>query len=50
MTDQERQDATDVLRYLRGKLMAADPTIEAFNVGMNCGAEAASPCSMPTGT
>jgi ATP adenylyltransferase len=40
MTERERRDADDLLRYLRGKLLAEDDSIEGFNVGMNCGAEA----------
>lgn len=37
MTGQERQDAEDLLRLLRNRLVESDPTIQGFNVGMNCG-------------
>jgi len=37
MTDQERQDAQDLLRVLRNRLAESDRTIQGFNVGMNCG-------------
>lgn len=37
MTEQERQDAQDLLRLLRNRLAESDYTIQGFNVGMNCG-------------
>lgn len=37
MTAQERNDADDLLRYLRGKLIESDPKIAGFNVGANAG-------------
>ncbi len=40
MTDTERNDAMELLRYLRGKLLENDPSIMGFNIGMNCGEEA----------
>ena len=40
MTDQERQDAQDLLRVLRNRLAEQDRTIQGFNVGMNCGESA----------
>lgn len=40
MTTGERQDADAMIFRLREQLMANDPTIEGFNVGMNCGAQA----------
>ena len=40
MTDRERRDANTLIGALRSKLLAEDASIEGFNVGMNCGAEA----------
>ena len=40
MTDQECQDAQDLLRVLRNRLAEQDRTIQGFNVGMNCGESA----------
>jgi len=37
MTAEERRDAEELLLLLRERLLAADQTIEGFNVGMNCG-------------
>lgn len=37
MTAGERHDAEELLFRLRERLLAADHTIEGFNVGMNCG-------------
>ena len=36
----ERRDAEALIRYPHGKLIAADASIEGFNVGMNCRPEA----------
>jgi len=40
MAAQERRDAEALLLFLREKLLAEDPTITGFNIGMNCGASA----------
>jgi diadenosine tetraphosphate (Ap4A) HIT family hydrolase len=40
MTERERFDANELLQTLREELMAADKTIEGFNIGANCGAVA----------
>lgn len=40
LTAQERKDAEALLLFLREKLLAEDPTITGFNIGMNCGASA----------
>jgi len=40
LTVQERRDAEVLLLFLREKLLAEDPTITGFNIGMNCGASA----------
>ncbi len=40
MTDEERHDADRLLFLLRDDLAAKDPTIDGFNIGMNCGAAA----------
>ncbi len=37
MTAEERRDAEALLFLLRARLLAADDTIEGFNVGANCG-------------
>ncbi len=37
MTSEERRDAEDLIFRLRERLLAADASIEGFNVGMNCG-------------
>ena len=37
MTSEERGDAEDLLRVLRDKILAVDPSILGFNVGANCG-------------
>ena len=40
MSVRERRDADTLIRLLRSKLLREDDSIEGFNVGMNCGAEA----------
>ena len=37
MTEDERRDATDLLRVLRKKILDDDTSVVGFNVGMNCG-------------
>lgn len=37
LTAQERADTMEALDALRARLLTQDPTIEGFNVGMNCG-------------
>ncbi len=37
LTETERQDADQLLRLLRGRIMAEDTKVEGFNVGVNCG-------------
>jgi ATP adenylyltransferase len=41
MTARERSDAEALILFLREKLLADDPTITGFNIGINCGASAA---------
>ena len=36
MTSDERRNADELLRILRTKILADDPSIQAFNVGTNC--------------
>jgi len=40
MTEAECRDAEHLVRLLKEKLSAADPTITGFNIGMNCGRSA----------
>lgn len=40
LTDTERRDAETLLLRLRERLLAGDPQVSGFNVGMNCGASA----------
>jgi len=40
MTAQERRDAEDLIIHLRNKIMSEDPTVAAFNIGINCGVAA----------
>ncbi len=40
MTETECRDAEQLLRMLKEKLHASDPTITGFNIGMNCGTAA----------
>jgi len=40
LTDAERRDAETLLLRLRDRLLAGDPTVNGFNIGMNCGASA----------
>ncbi len=40
LTEQERRDADALLHQLRARIMATDPTVTGFNIGMNCGADA----------
>lgn len=40
MTERERLEADRLIQQVCVKLVSADPTIEGFNVGMNCGPEA----------
>jgi len=40
MTDQEHRDTLELVRRLREKALAEDPTVTGFNVGANCGASA----------
>jgi len=40
LTDEERRDTEKLMFCLREKLLADDPTITGFNIGVNCGASA----------
>jgi diadenosine tetraphosphate (Ap4A) HIT family hydrolase len=40
MTGAERRDADALIRILKKRLMAIDPTISGLNLGMNCGKSA----------
>ena len=40
MTTTERDDATKLIRVLKNKLEASDPSITGFNIGMNSGESA----------
>ena len=40
MTDEERRDADALILMLRNDLIASDPSITGFNIGMNCGRSA----------
>jgi diadenosine tetraphosphate (Ap4A) HIT family hydrolase len=37
MSNQERQDSFEIVDRLRNGMVASDPTIVGFNIGMNCG-------------
>ena len=37
MTSQEREDALNLIRYLKSKTIEEDPSVVGFNVGTNCG-------------
>ena len=40
MTENERSDATELIRVLKNRLEQRDPTITGFNIGMNSGESA----------
>jgi ATP adenylyltransferase len=40
MNEQERRDADTMIEMLRTELIASDPHITGFNIGMNCGRSA----------
>lgn len=40
MTEKEKRDADALIRILKARLSEADPTIDGFNIGMNCGTSA----------
>ena len=40
LSDMERRDVETLLLRLRERLLAGDPTVSGFNIGMNCGASA----------
>lgn len=40
LMEEERHDAEKLILCLREKLLADDPTITGFNIGVNCGASA----------
>ena len=40
MTSQERSDAEHLLRMLKNDIISRDPSVEGFNVGINCGSTA----------
>ena len=40
MTEQERRDADALMRFIKNRLQASDPSITGFNIGMNCGEDA----------
>lgn len=40
MTQEERQDAEELIRVLRNKVLQEDKTVTGFNIGMNCGESA----------
>jgi diadenosine tetraphosphate (Ap4A) HIT family hydrolase len=37
LTDQERCDAHGLIEKLRLEILAADPLVDGFNIGVNCG-------------
>ncbi|MCL6449168.1 MAG: HIT family protein [Armatimonadetes bacterium] len=37
LTPQEKRDADRLLAFLRNKIRKADPSVEGFNIGTNCG-------------
>ena len=40
MTDQEKRDALELIAKLRLKILAQDPVVTGFNIGINCGLSA----------
>jgi diadenosine tetraphosphate (Ap4A) HIT family hydrolase len=40
LDDGERRDAETLLLRLRERILAGDPTVSGFNIGMNCGGSA----------
>ena len=40
LTRQEKQDADSLISELREKILADDPSVTGFNIGMNCGESA----------
>jgi diadenosine tetraphosphate (Ap4A) HIT family hydrolase len=40
MTENERQNANELLRVLQGQIRERDRTVNGFNIGMNCGESA----------
>ena len=40
MNESERRDVGELLELLRSRLLAGNPEITGFNIGMNCGASA----------
>ncbi len=40
MTDDEKQDAMELITKLRLKILDQDPAVTGFNVGINCGLSA----------
>ncbi|MDY6793758.1 MAG: HIT family protein [Actinomycetota bacterium] len=40
MTGRERRDALELVALLRDRIAASDPSVKAFNLGVNCGEEA----------
>jgi diadenosine tetraphosphate (Ap4A) HIT family hydrolase len=37
MTVNEKQDAEELIKFLRERILNSDPSVEGFNVGVNCG-------------
>jgi ATP adenylyltransferase len=37
MTEKERRDADALILILKSRIMAADPAVRGFNIGVNCG-------------
>ena len=40
LSDAERRDADDLMKYLKRKMSKKDPSITGYNIGVNCGASA----------
>jgi diadenosine tetraphosphate (Ap4A) HIT family hydrolase len=40
LSDEEKHDADTLISELRRKILAADPSVTGFNIGMNCGESA----------
>ncbi|MFW6113716.1 MAG: HIT family protein [Actinomycetota bacterium] len=40
MTEREKREALELIDLLRERITATDPSVKAFNVGVNCGEEA----------
>ena len=40
LTDAERRDADQLLKYLKQEMTKQDPRITGYNIGLNCGASA----------